>query len=422
MKPAFFVFFVLASLIPAQAVAASDQERPAREQAESQVLEILRSGLAEVNRQNTPDAHRTALARLLARAAAGVAEPIQAEIAALAAKVNSAESGFEYGLTSREKGVLPTLFFVPGESARDYAGFFVVRIDQAASRRSEKMFRALRGLEIKNVSASVPTRIYGGGDLFRVADFVMAAPEQSRFKVHNALVLPRFGADESEGFFQVILLRNLEQIRFQDQVLPLWKKLLGRDQKMESGFSAYLDNLLLHRQAHALGPVFTSRRQETPETVDQALKELAAPAEELKAWAVAAAAGPEMERLGLLENVSAGHLEAALIAALLADLHPTAGPAARAAAVAGLQFMLEQGLLLYDLSRGRLVRSEALMAPAMLELAESLAQFQVSGNYSGLLRFLGPLQEPGPELLEIERQVLSCLEQAGAGINSARAD
>jgi len=370
---------------------------------EERFMAVLEKGFPELLKQTAPGGRRELLAELLKRASVDTEGSLERQLKGLIDDLQSGDlrPSLRAWIDGQPSGLV--LLIDPEAVADGFDQILVLKVDGEAESRPEKLFSALREMEIANMPTTMPNVFAGGKKPFRVADLLLAVPSFSRYGSDFTLVTPASGKGVGEVGFTITFLRNFNKEHFEKNVLPLWRSVFTGETKPEPDFPAYFSVLMIHRLAHCLGPVFTRRQSETPETVAEALRDLAAPAEEIKAWSISAASLPELEQKKLLKPAAAAAAEQALLAALLADLHPEAVNARRIAAIVILQYLLQKGAILYDLQEQKLHPDEKGIARSMKELAEIIVRMQFAGAYRSLDSFLQPLRDPQSVLLELNR-------------------
>jgi hypothetical protein len=160
---------------------------------------------------------------------------------------------------------------------------FIALTDRAETAKLERFSGELQDLENHlPIDPQFRRTKLGGYSPIRVVNVVFAAGDANHGVQTAAFNLPNDERVVAEKGSKRVLLKNFQQAKFEQVLVPISKQALAAGDQSGVGFDAFFTHILMHELMHGLGPQ-TIRVDGRETTVRQELKELNGPLEEAKA-------------------------------------------------------------------------------------------------------------------------------------------
>ncbi len=181
-----------------------------------------------------------------------------------------------------------------------------------------------------------------------------------------------------------VMLKNVNQAKFEKILLPIAGEVLAQDQIQHVTFDAFFNHVLMHEMSHGIGPGYITINGEEMEVRD-ALKETYSTIEECKA-----------DILGMYNNVFmiqkgefSAEFEEQVWATFLAGTFRSVRFGIEEAHGAGnaiiYNYLLENGAYEYDADENKVRVDEETIGDVLEDLARKVLLIQAEGNYQGAL-------------------------------------
>lgn len=174
---------------------------------------------------------------------------------------------------------------------------FVTLRDDAETARLARFAGALQGLEDHlPIAPELRNPHLGALAPIRVVNSIFGAGDANRGVQTAAFNLPNDEKIEREMGTKRVMLKNVQQAKFQLVLLPISRVAIARPQRQDVSFDAFFMHILMHELMHGLGPHEVTEASAAParprRTVREALQETYGTIEEAKAdvaglWALA---------------------------------------------------------------------------------------------------------------------------------------
>jgi hypothetical protein len=160
---------------------------------------------------------------------------------------------------------------------------FIALTDRAATSKLERFSSELQELENHlPIDPQYRRSKLGGYSPIRVVNVVFAAGDANHGVQTAAFNLPNDERVVTEKGSKRVLLKNFQQAKFEQVLVPISKQALAASDQSGVVFDAFFTHILMHELMHGLGPQ-SIRVGGRETTVRQELKELSGPLEEAKA-------------------------------------------------------------------------------------------------------------------------------------------
>jgi hypothetical protein len=285
-----------------------------------------------------------------------------------------------------------------------YEAYVNVRDDQ----ESAKLSAFARDLqEIENnlpIDPKYRNPKIGGQAPIRVVNEVMSAGDGNHAVQTAAYNLPNDERVVAEKGSKRVMLKNVQQAKFQQILIPISKKVLVADEQGDVSFDAFFTHILTHELCHGLGPHQITLNGK-PTTPREQLKELYSAIEEAKADATGLFALQYMidhaQAMGLADILkpdanSEKRLYTTYLASSFRTLRFGIGEAHGKGMAMQVNYLMDKG--------GFVARPDGTFAvdytrikDAVRDLTHDLLTLEAEGNYAGAKQMLDTLGVLRPE-------------------------
>ncbi|MBI4870386.1 MAG: hypothetical protein HY814_02335 [Candidatus Riflebacteria bacterium] len=244
----------------------------------------------------------------------------------------------------------------------------------------------------------------GSGAPIRVVLEVFVSGDANRGYQVSAFNLPNDERVVREKGSKRVMIRNVQEAKFDRILVPIAKKLLAPDARGKLNFEAFFTFVLAHELVHGIGPQqITVNGQKT--TPRQELRELYSAMEEAKAditglWAMLYLAdkgvvGPELSRT----------LFPTFLASCFRSLRYGLNEAHGKAIAVQFNFLRDKGAFLYDEKSGTFAIDEKQVRPAVTDLAGQILTIEAEGSYQKGKALFDKYAVMRPEVTQAIRRV-----------------
>ncbi|MFH1809062.1 MAG: hypothetical protein ABIJ09_09980 [Pseudomonadota bacterium] len=229
----------------------------------------------------------------------------------------------------------------------------------------------------------------------RVVNQLYAAGDADWGVKSAAYNLPNDEQITSEKGSKRVLLRNVQQAKFDKVLVPISKKLLSKDDQKNVSFDSFFTHILTHELAHGLGPEETKGDDHL--RIRDALKDSYSILEEAKAdvlglWAMAYLVRTERLPATLKKTVYATYL-----ASMFRSIRFGIGAAHARGTALQLNYFLDKGAVVVHEDGTFGFKSESLQE-AVTELLRELVTLQATGDYAAAQKRLAEQAVIRPEV------------------------
>ncbi len=246
----------------------------------------------------------------------------------------------------------------------------------------------------------------------RVVNEVMSAGDGAHGVQTAAYNLPNDERVVAEKGSKRVMLKNVQQAKFQQVLVPISKRVLATDEQADVSFDAFFTHILTHELCHGLGPhqITVNGKPTTPR---EQLKELYSAIEEAKADATGLFALQYMldhaQQMGLAEILkpdanSEKRLYTTYLASSFRTLRFGLGDAHGKGMAVQVNYLMDKGGFLVR-PDGTFAVDYAKIKNAVRDLTHDLLTVEAEGNYAGAKQMLDTLGVLRPEF----KQALSKL-------------
>jgi hypothetical protein len=213
-----------------------------------------------------------------------------------------------------------------------------------------------------------------------VVDVVYAAGEGNRGVQTAAFNLPNDERIIEEKGSKRVMLKNVQEAKFEKVLVPISKMILQRDQQSRVTFNAFFTHILAHELMHGLGPhTITIGGRAT--TVRQELKELYSPIEEAKADITGLFALQLLIDRGVLDTKLEEQMYATFLASMFRSVRFGLNEAhGKGVAIQFNYLTLEGGIKIDEIS-GTFGIDESKIKDAVQALVHDILTLQAEGSY-----------------------------------------
>ncbi len=184
-----------------------------------------------------------------------------------------------------------------------------------------------------------------------------------------------------------VMLRNVQEAKFQKVLIPISRIALDRTQQPLVTFEPFFTHILAHELMHGLGPHSIVVRGRTT-TVRQEMKELGSALEEAKADVAGLFALQFLIDRGILPRSMEQEMYATFLAGIFRTLRFGIAEAHGRGMALQCNFFWDRGGIAYDDSAGAFSVNPAAMKDAVKQLTGEIMTIQAEGNYSGASELL----------------------------------
>jgi hypothetical protein len=236
----------------------------------------------------------------------------------------------------------------------------------------------------------------GGYSPIRVVNVVFSAGDANHGVQTAAFNLPNDEKVVAEKGSKRVLLRNFQQAKFENVLLPIADVALAPADRKLVAFETFFTHILMHELMHGLGPQ-TIRVGDRETTVRQELRELNGPLEEAKADISGLWALQYLMDKGVIDK----RQERAMYVTFLASTFRTLRFGLNASHAKGMalqvNWLLDRGAVRVD-REGRFSLDVPKTKKAVTALTREIMTLQATGDYAGVKKLLDRMVVVRPEV------------------------
>ena len=233
----------------------------------------------------------------------------------------------------------------------------------------------------------------------RVVNLVFAAGEGNRGVQTAAFNLPNDERVIREHGAKRVMLRNVQQAKFQHVLLPIAGRALAPGDRGRVSFDAFFAHILLHELMHGLGP-HDIRVAGRETTVRQELKETYSAIEEAKADIAAQWALEFLTDRGFIDAAVAREGPATVLASMFRSLRFGINEAHGRGVAIQLNFLLQEGAVRVE-TDGTFSVEPSRLRDAVTALTKEILTLQAEGDYSRARAMIARLGMIRPEMQRV---------------------
>ena len=215
----------------------------------------------------------------------------------------------------------------------------------------------------------------------RVVDVIYAAGEGNRGVQTAAFNLPNDERVIREKGSKRVMLKNMQEAKFDKVLLPISKMVLARSQQKYLSFDAFFTHILAHELMHGLGPHnINVNGKET--NVRQELKELYSAIEEAKADITGLFALQFLIDKGLLDKKMEEEMYATYLASMFRAVRFGINEAHGKGIAIQFNFLTDEGAVLFDKPSGTFSIDKLKIKNAVKKLTGEILTIEAEGSYA----------------------------------------
>jgi hypothetical protein len=274
---------------------------------------------------------------------------------------------------------------------------FITLTDAEETRKLARFSGELQELEDHlPIDAKFRRAKLGGYSPIRVVNVVFSAGDANHGVQTAAFNLPNDEKVVAEKGSKRVLLRNFQQAKFENVLLPIADVALAPADRKLVAFETFFTHILMHELMHGLGPQ-TIRVGGRETTVRQELRELNGPLEEAKADISGLWALQYLMDKGVIEK----RQERAMYVTFLASTFRTLRFGLNASHAKGMalqvNWLLDHGAVRVD-GEGRFSLDVPKTKKAVTALTRAIMTLQATGDYAGVKKLLDRMVVVRPEV------------------------
>jgi hypothetical protein len=277
-----------------------------------------------------------------------------------------------------------------------FEAFISVR-DDAETAKLTRFNRELQGLEDQlPIDARYRRAKLGGMAPMRVVNVVFAAGDGNRGVQTAAYNLPNDERIVNEMGSKRMMLKNFQQAKFDQALLPISKLALTPADQPYVSFDAFFTHILMHEVMHGLGPQSTGPGG-TGGGVRQAIKELYSTVEEAKADVAGLWALQKLMDKGVLNKADERAMYTTFLASSFRTLRFGMTEAHAKGMALQVNYLLDTGGFRVN-ANGTFSVDLRKSKQGVIGLTRELMTLEATGDYEGAKRLLGRLVVIRPEV------------------------
>ena len=277
-----------------------------------------------------------------------------------------------------------------------FEAFITVR-DDAETAKLTRFNRELQGLEDQlPIDARYRRAKLGGMAPLRVVNVLFAAGDGNRGVQTAAYNLPNDERIVNEMGSKRIMLKNFQQAKFDQALLPISKLALTPADQPYVSFDAFFTHILMHEVMHGLGPQSTGPGG-TGAGVRQAIRELYSAVEEAKADVAGLWALQKLMDKGVLNKADERAMYTTFLASSFRTLRFGMTEAHAKGMALQVNYLLDAGGFRVN-ANGTFSVDLRKVKQGVIGLTRELMTLEATGDYEGAKRLLGRLVVIRPEV------------------------
>jgi len=216
----------------------------------------------------------------------------------------------------------------------------------------------------------------------RVVDEVAVGGEARAGVQTAAFNLPNDEKITAEKGSKRVMLKNVQEAKFQKILTPIAALILDPAQQSSIGFEAFFAHILAHELMHGLGPHTIMLNGKTT-TVRQAMKELGSALEEAKADISGLFALQYLIDRGVVEKSAEEHMYTTYLAGVFRSVRFGINEAHGKGMALQFNYLTDVGAFVYDSAAGTFRVDETRIKGAVRDLTGMIMSLQAQGDYEG---------------------------------------
>ncbi|MFN2510667.1 MAG: hypothetical protein ABR568_04395 [Pyrinomonadaceae bacterium] len=258
---------------------------------------------------------------------------------------------------------------------------YVTLRDEGESAKLAKFSQYLQELENNlPMDARYRNPKLGAASPIRVVNEVFSSGEGNSGVQTAAFNLPNDERVVKEKGSKRVMLKNVQQAKFQKTLIPISRVVLSRAQQPLLSFESFFTHILAHELMHGLGPhSITVDGQET--TVRQQLKELSSPLEEAKADITGLWALQYLIDKGVVEKRMESSLYTTFLASAFRSVRFGITGSHGKGMVLQFNYLTDEGAIEVNERTGTFSINEAKIKDAVRKLTSEILTIQAEGSY-----------------------------------------
>jgi hypothetical protein len=260
---------------------------------------------------------------------------------------------------------------------------FIALTDREATGKLERFSGQLQDLE-NNLPIDPKFRRakLGGYSPIRVVNVVFAAGDGNHGVQTAAFNLPNDERVVAEKGSKRVLLKNFQQAKFEQVLVPIAKQALAAGDQSAVAFDSFFTHILMHELMHGLGPQ-TIKVGGRDTTVRQELKELNGPLEEAKADISGLWALQHLMDKGVIDKKQERSMYVTFLASTFRTLRFGLNAAHAKGMTLQVNYLLDHGAIRID-KDGLFSLDLAKTKKAVAGLTRDIMTLQAHGDYAGV--------------------------------------
>ncbi|MCI0470927.1 MAG: hypothetical protein L0Y73_04655, partial [Candidatus Aminicenantes bacterium] len=215
-------------------------------------------------------------------------------------------------------------------------------------------------------------------------------------------VFPGDLAEGDEKRFKIVFFRNVLEAYFKKNVIPLAARTMMKNWADLVDFNSYLSNMIMHRAAHYLGPIFLFQDSDAVTPVKNKLKDLFRCIEEVRAESAALYNTSVLIAEKIITKEQEKNIYAAYLAWLITRFTTNPRSKSTLPALIQLNHHIDNGAIVFDLNTKKLKIEREQLGNSAKKLMQQTAQIENSGNYQEAEKLVaGRLAAVSNELNEV---------------------
>jgi uncharacterized protein YjbJ (UPF0337 family) len=214
----------------------------------------------------------------------------------------------------------------------------------------------------------------------RVVDEVVVGGEANKGVQTAAFNLPNDERVVTEKGSKRVMLKNVQEAKFQHILLPISKIALAASEQSLVAFEPFFTHILAHELMHGLGPQAITRNGRKT-TVRQELKELYSAIEEAKADISGLWALQYLVDKGVLDTSFERHMYVTFLASAFRSVRFGLNEAHGKGIALQFNYLMDEGAFVYDRTNGTFRVDDGKIKPAVAKLTGEILTLQAEGNY-----------------------------------------
>ncbi len=274
---------------------------------------------------------------------------------------------------------------------------FITLRDEAETTKLARFGAELQWLEDRlPIDPAYRRKQLGGLAPLRVVNVVFSAGDGNRGVQTAAFNLPNDERIVAEMGSKRMMLKNFQQAKFDNALLPISKVALAAGDQPHVNFDAFFTHILMHELMHGLGPTNTGQGG-TGGGVRQAIKELYSTIEEAKADISGLWALQQLIDKGVLKKADERAMYTTFLASAFRTLRFGMDDAHARGMAMQVNYLLDAGGFRVN-SDGTFSLDLKKTRKGVASLTRELLTLQATGDYEGGKRFLARLVVIRPEV------------------------